>query len=230
MPGPAEREPAGRPQVFGVVLPAFGFNGIFEAVPPVGLSLEGADVGHQRAKVVPLVDGDAVALDFGPEVRPPLMPQRMEIAQTQQRLQVELERPGPPLDGAGVDRVSHGGGVAAPRQLQLLRDGRAFDFIIPPGDMIERELRQVPLAARVDRVGKLIHAELVPDALEGDSFADAVDGHHAPDRRQQGGDEQPVVPAGVHADDRGRRERAEPVGQQPFLFVVWFQLAVGLDR
>ena len=116
--------------------------------------------------------------------------------------------------------------------MQLFDHANAFDVVFPAYDVIQLEAPQVSIAAGMKAILELIDRELqqpVGVAIEAEDFAEPIERHDPPHRRQRGGTEQPVIPARIAPDDRGCREAAQAIGQQPFLLNVRLKLAIGVD-
>ena len=138
----------------------------------------------------------------------------MEIAQADQRLQMQLDLSAP----LGLDRIPHAHDVAVPDKLHFLGDSDAFDDVLPARDVADFEAAQVTLAAREDRLAELVDRELVQmigAAVEEDDLPDSIERHHPPHRRRSRRAQQPVVPPHVASNDGRSREAPQAVGQQP---------------
>src|SRR6266850_1115689 len=145
----------------------------------------------------------------------------MEVAQAQEGNEIELDL----SIRISFDSIANSNGIALPEEEHFLDDFDPFQLVIESNGTVELKAAEVFLAMGMEGVAKLINRELEEGtvAVEIDELADAVHG------RQGGGDEQPVIAAGVAANESGRGESADAVGEQPFVVEEGVEMAVSVE-
>src|SRR6266850_6501526 len=151
----------------------------------------------------------------------------MEVAQAQEGNEIELDL----SIRISFDSIANSNGIALPEEEHFLDDFDPFQLVIESNGTVELKAAEVFLAMGMEGVAKLINRELEEGtvAVEIDELADAVHGIDAAEGRQGGGDEQPVIAAGVAANESGRGESADAVGEQPFGVEEGVEMAVRVE-
>lgn len=153
----------------------------------------------------------------------------MEITQADEGEQMQADD----AVARGLDRVADADAVALPDELEFLENTDILNEVFPAGGLIELKALEEAFPARVEGVAELVDGQfdgVLGSAIQVNQFADAVQGHDPPDRREGGGTQEAVITAGIASDDSGRCERSHAIGQQPFIAQERMKLASGFDR
>src|SRR5438876_9877832 len=139
----------------------------------------------------------------------------MKIPQAQERDQIELDLP----IRLRLDAIAHPDGISLPQELDFLGDFDPLQLIFEANKTVEPKTSKVLLSMRMKRLAELIDRQLEKRsiAIQINQLPNSIERIHPSQRRHRRRRQQPVIPPRIAAHQRGRRKRADAVGQEPFV-------------